>query len=220
MKNLSKNTPLGREISLIERLIRRAYHDGANLFGPLKEIISLKMDNNISHYFSKNLAYYLTLLKNLRFFYLLIQNPDFFNPENVNLKDILKDLMLDLADFTSGLSEDFIENSDISLKCLREPFYMILYNLLTNAYRFGEDICIEILSSSNKILIANRLRSPITGIKSVFFLPVSEDKYGILGAGVGLKVVDITANFLKIKIKSNIQEDLLKIYIDFNPLIA
>ena len=219
MKNLSKNNPLPKEILLIERLIRRAYHDGANLFGPLKEIISLKIDDNISDYFSKNLTYYLTLLKNLRFFYLLTQNPNFFDQENVNLKDILKDLMLDLADFTPTLPESSINNSDISLKCLREPFYMVIYNLLINAYRFGEDISIEILPSSNKILIANRLRSPITGIKSVFLLPVSEDKYGILGAGVGLKIVDITANFLKIKIKSNIQEDLLKIYVDFNSLI-
>ena len=220
MKNISKNDPLAKEISLIERLIRRAYHDGANLFGPLKEIISLKRDDSVSDYFSKNLAYYLTVLKNLRFFYLLTQNPNFFKQENVNLRDIFKDLMLELADFTSGLSEDFIENSDISLNCLKEPFYMILYNLLTNAYRFGQDISIEILSSCNKILIANRLMSPITGIKSVFHLPVSEDIYGILGAGVGLKIVDITANFLKIKIKSNIEEDLVKIYVDFNSLIA
>ena len=220
MTNVSKNNPLAKEISLIEKLIRRAYHDGANLFGPLKEIISLKMDDSVSDYFSKNLAYYLTVLKNLRFFYLITQNPDFFKQESVNLKDMLKDLILDLADFTPTLPENFINNSDISLKCLREPFYMILYNLLTNAYRFGQDISVEILSSSNKILIANRLNSPITGIKSVCHLPVSEDKYGILGAGVGLKIVDITANFLKIKIKSNIEEDLLKIYVDFNPLIA
>jgi len=220
MQNLSKNNQTVKEFLLIEKLIRRTYHDGANLFGPLKEIISLKLDDALADYLNKNLAYYLMVLKNLRFFYLLTQRPDFFEEEDINLKEVLKDLMLDLADLNFSLSEDIIENSNIPLRCLREPFYMILYNLLTNALRFGENLFLEILPSENILVIANKLRSPATGHNSLFHLPVSEDKYGIMGTGVGLKIVEKAANFIKIKIDSNIQEDMIKVYVDFKALIV
>ncbi|GAB6887580.1 hypothetical protein JCM13304A_10780 [Desulfothermus okinawensis JCM 13304] len=207
------------KFSIFEKLVRRLYHDGANLFGPLKEIVAIKIEGNVGNYLSKNLSYYLSLLKNLRFYYLFTQNPNFFQEEYVTLEDILKESLLDISDLVPGQPDVFVRNSHTYLKCLREPFYMILYNLLTNAYRFGDNVTIKILQS-NKIEIENRPISIVRDVKSIFEFCISEDKYGIVGVGVGLNIVKEIAEFLKIKIESYLEQDSVKVYIDFNPLLV
>ncbi len=204
---------LGKDEHVLEVLIRKAYHDGINLCGPMREIVCLKVPGDAGKYISTNLAYYLSLLKNLRFFYMLKTAPEFFSVEEFEVGELIKEIFLDSA-FPHEENVPEITSS-LCIKTQKEIIYMLLFNLMGNAYRFGKDVSIYI--DNNKVVIENKVLSPLKEheIDSIYDLPLLPDKNGIMGAGVGLRIVKEIIELLNLELSSKVDSSEIKIVLTF-----
>ncbi len=200
---------------VLENMIRKLYHDGMNIFGPIREIVMLKLNSKTREYLSVVINYYLILIKNLRFYYLITQRPDFFEAQEFRLSDVFKEVLLDLKPYNPPDLNIII---DTELKCPIEPFYMVILNLLSNACRFGEEVCIEVLN--NEFSIFNTSKSPLPEKKSVFELPVSYDKFNMLGAGAGLRIVKLSASYLNLKVEDLITTNSVKVVVNYSDFVV
>ncbi len=206
-----------KEIDLLEGLIRKTYHDGANIFGPLREIISLKFESSLADYIVNNFTYYISLLRNLRFVYLFQKSPNCFRTSNFSLHKILEDLLLE------GREKYHTEERESTLSPLtltgpEEAILTLFSNLLGNAFRFGEDISVRMEGS--RVIIHNSVVSCLSSrVESIYELPVTYDKFGILGAGVGLRIVKQIAEYLTIDLEGEVGSDYICITTDLTNLL-
>ncbi len=205
-------SPDREDIDLLEGLIRKTYHDGANIFGPLRELISLKFESSLGDYIVNNFTYYISLLKNLRFVYLFHKSPSCFKTSHLSMEKLLERLLLEKRE-KYGEEERESSLSDLTITGPEEAIIVLFSNLLANAFRFGENICVRIEGS--KVIIHNTVESCIPPtIESIYELPVTYDKFGILGAGVGLKIVKEITDYLGIEIDGEVGENHIRITTD------
>ncbi len=206
-----------QDMKIFEKLVRKVYHDGVNILGPLREIVRIKLDSTIGDYILKNTSYFLILIKNLRFFYLISNKPEFFEKERFMLSDVIKDILLYLKYYNPP---DLNTVLNVELECPEEPLYMIIFNIINNACRFGYDVKIEIKES--KLIISNTTIHPIPKeIESIYDFSVTYDRFNIIGAGVGLNIVKKGLEFIKdLKMDCKIGNNLVEVYLDYSNLIV
>ncbi|MDQ7033136.1 MAG: ATP-binding protein [Desulfonauticus sp.] len=196
---------------LLELLIRKIYHDGMNLCGSLKEIIPLKFDGDTATYLSSHFGYYLSLLKNMRFFYLVQKDIDFFAVEKFKLVQPLEQIFSDSCFLGEGCFYGL--DTNVMLQTRKELFYILILNLVNNAYRFGKDVAI-FLAEEDRLVIKNDLCSSFVNILSIYDFPVMPDKHGITGAGVGLYLVKKLVNILNIELSSQVSSQEVRVFLD------
>ena len=206
-----------QDTEIFEKLVRKVYHDGVNILGPLREIVRIKLNSPAGDYILKNTSYFLILIKNLRFFYLISKKPEFFEKERFMLADVIKDILTDLKYYNPP---DLNMVLDTELQCPEEPLYMIIFNIISNACRFGKDVKIEIKDS--RLIVSNTTIYPIpNNVKSIYDLSIAYDKFNIIGAGVGLKIVKRSLEFIKdLKMDYKIKSNLVEISLDYSNFIV
>ncbi len=200
----------GKEIDLLETLIRKTYHDGVNIFGPLREIISLKFESSLGTYVINNFTYYLSLLKNLRFVYLLRTSPTCLKETSFEIGEFLEGVLFEEKNNYRSEEKESLISSSLRVRGPQEAIGALFSNLLANAFRFGEEIWIRMEGS--RVIIKNTVGCPLCpDADSIYDLPVAYDKFGILGAGIGLKIVKEVSDFLEIDIEDEVGEDYVEV---------
>ena len=197
-----------------EKLIRQIYHDGVNLVNPVKEILKLKFPHEeITQYMILNLIQVIDTLKNGRILAHLNENKSF---ENTNLKisEVIDEIINEIEDnyFFSNKKIIFKKDGEIEIYCNKLLLETLLYNLIHNAFRFGNNCVVSL--DKNFVIIENTYTLE-KSFSSIFDLPLKSDNFGITGSGLGLVAVKALIDLLSFNLKSIIDEKGVKVVLNF-----